>query len=637
MKHGFIKAAAISPRVTVADTRGNAEKIIEACNIAAGRGVKLAVFPELSVTGATCGDLFLNATLLNGAENALFEIAGATASLDMAIVVGAPVRREGKLYNCAVAMYAGEILGVSPKKTVYSIAQMRSFSSAPEKCGTVKLGEMFYPFGANMLFYCEALHEFNFACEFEDGLYLCDSISTSHARAGATVICVLGSSGEAIGKAKSRRMQMAAHSAITHSAFVCAGAGYGESTTDCVFGGHHIIYENGKFLAESKPFEREAGECSITVSDVDVSMLTAERMKHREFTPIEVTAENYYSLSFDMPLEDNALDRNISASPFIPQDADECSRRCELVLDIQSHGLCKRIEHTNARTVVLGISGGLDSTLALLAAARAMDILKRPRTDIIAVTMPCFGTTKRTRTNAEKLCEKLGVTLKTVDIKESVKLHFADIGHDENNRNAVYENAQARERTQVLMDIANAENGLVIGTGDMSELALGWATYNGDHMSMYAVNASVPKTLVRKIVAYIADKCGDGELADILYDIVDTPVSPELLPHDSDGEISQKTEDLVGPYELHDFYMYWFLRHGFSPEKIAYIACHAFEGVYSEETVEKWMDVFMRRFFSQQFKRSCLPDSPKIGSVGVSPRGELALPSDASSVLWREW
>ncbi len=565
MKYGFIKTAAISPRVTVADTRANTEKIIEACNIAAERGVKLAVFPELSVTGATCGDLFLHGTLLNGAENALFEIAEATASLDMAIVVGAPIRREGKLYNCAVAMYAGDILGVSPKKTIYDRAEMRAFSAAPEKCGTVKLGEMFYPFGANMLFYCEALHEFNFACDFENGLYLCESISTSHARAGATLICVLGSSGEAVGKAESRRTQLASGSAVTHSAFIYAGLGHGESTTDYVFGGDQMIYENGKMLAGSKPFERELDDLTITVSDVDVSMLTAERMKHSEFVPIEITAENYYSLSFDMPLEDNALDRNISISPFIPQDVEESARRCELVLDIQSHGLCKRIEHTNAKTAVIGISGGLDSTLALIVTARTMDILRRPRTDIIAVTMPCFGTTVRTRTNAVKLCEKLGVTLKTVDIKESVKLHFTDIGHDENNRNAVYENAQARERTQVLMDIANSENGLVIGTGDMSELALGWATYNGDHMSMYAVNASVPKTLVRHIVKYYADKCGDKELSDILCDVVDTPVSPELLPHDDDGGITQKTEDLVGPYELHDFYMYWFLRHGFSP------------------------------------------------------------------------
>ena len=639
MKHGFIKVAAASPRVRVADTNTNAIEIINTCIEADELGVKLIVFPELCVTGASCCDIFLHKPLLDGAEEAVLLIAQETSGLDTVIVIGAPIRREGKVYNCAVAIYGGEILGVSPKKHLSvrgDFCETRVFTPAPDKCGTVDIGGIFYPFGADMLFYSESLHEFNFACEFASGLLQIDPISNYHSRAGATIICTLGATSETVGKTELRRTLLSAQSMRTISAYIYADAGDGESTTDFVFGGHRLIFEKGRMLAESKPF-LDRDTCTLTVSDVDVQMLAGERMKNSSFIPIEVTAENYYSLSFDMSLCDNILTREIAKYPFIPDTADACAERCESILNIQSHGLCKRLEHTHAKSMVIGISGGLDSCLALLASVRAVDILKRPHTDIIAVTMPCFGTTSRTRSNAERLCEALGVSFRCIDIKAAVTQHFADIGHDESVRDVVYENSQARERTQVLMDIANAEGGMVIGTGDLSELALGWATYNGDHMSMYAVNSSVPKTLIRNIVRYYADSCGDNKLAAVLYDILDTPVSPELLPADEGGDITQKTEDVVGPYDLHDFYMYWLLRYGFAPDKIERMANVAFADVYDSSIISKWLAVFIRRFFSQQFKRSCLPDGPKVGSVCVSPRGELCMPSDIVSTLWNEW
>ena len=637
MKHGFIKVAAASPTVIVANTKKNADSIVTACCRAAELGAKLVVFPELSVTGATCGDLFLQKTLIDGAEQAILSIAAETAALDIAIVIGAPITRECKLYNCAVVIYMGEILGVSPKRELISrgdFCETSIFAPAPEKCGTVKIGEMFYPFGTNMLFYCDSLHEFNFACGFGTDLWSPEPAAASHARAGATVICTLAATSETVGKASRRRALIESQSVCDVCAYIYADAGCGESTTDLVFGGHQLIYENGKLLAESKPFD---DECPLTVTEVDVCKLTSERIKRSTFKPIEVTAENYYSLSFMMPLCDTELTRRFDQKPFVPSAVAERTERCESILNMQSFGLRKRIEHTHARCAVIGISGGLDSCLALLVAVRAMDLLRRPRTDVIAVTMPCFGTTVRTRTNAEEMCERLGVTFRCVDIKAAVTQHFLDIGHDENEYNVVYENVQARERTQVIMDIANAEGGMVIGTGDLSELALGWATYNGDHMSMYGVNASVPKTLIRHIVRYYADTCDDEALTRVLLDILDTPVSPELLPADKNGEIAQRTEELVGPYELHDFCLYWFLRYGFTPDKIERMANYAFNGVYDADTVHKWLSTFMRRFFSQQFKRSCLPDGPKVGSVGVSPRGDLCMPSDAESELWREW
>lgn len=637
MKHGFIKVAAATPYVTVADTKSNAAEIIRLSREASCAGVKLVVFPELSITGATCGDLFLQKPLLDGAVMALSEIAAETSELETIICVGAPIRRDNKLYNCAVVIYQGMILGVSPKKELSprgELAETRIFTPAPEKCGTVEIDGIPYPFGANILYYCEGCHDFNFACVLGGDIMQPEPLSTNHARAGAAVICGLSAMPELVGRAEHRRLMAASHTSRISCGYILSEAGDGESTTDYVFGGHRLIYEGGRMLSEAKPFS-ECGQLSIT--ELDVSKLSDMRMKRYDFKNIEVTAENYYSISFDMEISDTALTRTIEQKPFVPSDAAKRAERCEAILMAQSHGLKKRIEHTHAKTAVIGISGGLDSCLALLVSVCAMDLLKRPRTDIIAVTMPCFGTTVRTRTNAEVLCERLGVSFRCIDIKAAVTQHFRDIGHDEREYNVVYENVQARERTQVIMDIANAEGGMVVGTGDLSELALGWATYNGDHMSMYGVNSSVPKTLIRHIVAHFADICNDAALHDVLYDILDTPVSPELLPADKNGEIAQRTEDLVGPYELHDFFMYYFLRHSFAPEKLERLANYAFADVYDKDTVHKWLATFLRRFMSQQFKRSCLPDGPKVGSVGISPRGDLNMPSDAVSALWIEW
>lgn len=637
MKYGFIKVAAVSPKVTVADTRANSAKIIESAAHASELGAKLTVFPELSVTGATCGDLFLHKALLDGAENAVFEILNGTAELDTAIVIGVPLRHEQKLYNCAVVMYRGEILGVVPKKNLTArgdFCDLSVFTAAPEKCTSIKIGDGFYPFGVNMLFYCEGLHEFNFACEIGADIFAPIPPSTAHTSAGATIICGLAATAELVGREDFRRSMIAAQSARSLCGYVYADAGFGESTTDLVFGGHLLAFERGTLLAESKPFDTD-GDIKLAVTDIDVDAIVPERMRRNTFAATPVTPDNYYSISFDMPVSENELTRAFPKSPFIPEKECERSERAEKILNIQAQGLKKRLEHTFAKCAVIGISGGLDSCLALIVAVRAIDLLKRPRTDVIAVTMPCFGTTSRTRTNAEILCERLGVTFRCVDIKAAVSQHFSDIGHDEKEHNVVYENVQARERTQVIMDIANAEGGMVIGTGDLSELVLGWATYNGDHMSMYGVNASLPKTLIRHVVGYYAASCGDSELEKVLLDILDTPVSPELLPAESDGSIGQKTEDLVGPYELHDFFLYWFLRYGFSTEKLEYMAKRTFEGVYDNDTIRKWLTTFMRRFFNQQFKRSCLPDGPKVGSVGISPRGDLRMPSDASSADWK--
>ena len=638
MIYGFIKAAAITPDVTVADVQKNAEEIIRLTAMAAEKGVRLAVFPELCITGATCGDLFLHKTLVDGALSALFTIASETAEYDCIIVVGAPILRENKLYNCAVVIYHGDILGVVPKRAVSSRSELqeaRVFSPAPEKCGTVELGGIAYPFGSNMLFYCEDLHDFNFACEVGADMHLTEPLAVSHARAGATVICIPSATAEIVGRADKRREIVKTRSSGLMCGCIYSDADKGESTTDLVFGGHRMICEIGKLLCESKPFMYNDDESRILITEIDVMKLAAERVKNDTFVPIEVTADNYYSISFDMELRLTELSRRFERMPFVPSDSAAKASRCSEILTVQAHGLKKRIEHTHAKCAVIGISGGLDSCLALLASARAMELLKRPRKDIIAVTMPCFGTTARTRTNAEVLCERLGVTFRCIDIQAAVRQHFSDICHDENKLDVVYENVQARERTQVIMDIANADGGMVIGTGDLSELALGWATYNGDHMSMYGVNSGIPKTLIRHIVAYYAESCNDAELSKVLRDILDTPVSPELLPADKDGGIAQKTEDLVGPYELHDFFLYWFMRHGFSPEKLEYLALKTFEGEYDADTVHKWLTVFMRRFFNQQFKRSCLPDGPKVGSVGVSPRGDLHMPSDAAFALWQ--
>lgn len=615
MKDGFIKIGAATPKIKVADCAFNAGSITAEIENAAKQGVKLLTLPELCVAGYTCGDLFFQKTLIDGAWDAVLGIAQSTAQLDIISVIGAPVRKNGKLYNTAIVLYKGEILGTVTKKNLPNYNEFyekRHFNvDASER---------------PQIFRCKNMPEFTFGIEICEDLWSVEPPSIALAKAGATIILNLSASNEMIGKEDYRRSLVTGQSGRLICNYVYASAGDGESTTDMVFAGHNLIAENGGLLAETKLFENQ-----LLCTEADVFKLSSERVKNTSYPAADSNIADV--VEFDMAVEDTKLTRFISQTPFIPSDKNDREKRCNAILMMQSSGLKKRLEHTNAKTAVIGISGGLDSCLALLVTVKAMDFLKRPRTDVVAVTMPCFGTTKRTRSNAEILCQRLGVTFREVDITAAVNQHFRDIGHDVENKNVVFENCQARERTQVLMDISNELWGIVIGTGDLSEIALGWSTYNGDHMSMYAVNASVPKTLIRHIVRFYADTADDAELKNVLYDILDTPVSPELLPA-TDGEISQKTEDLVGPYELHDFFLYYAIRWMFTPKKVERIAKYAFNGDYDDETIEKWLKTFYKRFFSQQFKRSCIPDSAKVGSVTLSPRADLRMPSDASSALW---
>lgn len=613
MKDGFVKIGAASPEIRVADCKFNSESIISCIKEAYSKGVRLLVLPELCVTGSTCGDLFSHSVLLNGAWEAVERIACETAALDMVSVVGAPVRRNGKVYDCGVVISKGEILEIIPKRSPLAnddITGARYFE-----------GEE-YP----VAFMCSQLPDLAFAVEIGSDLYSPVPPSAELALSGASIILNPSAMYEIAGRAEYRRDTLEQQSKRLLCAYACAEAGEGESTTDFVFGGQKLIAENGRILSEGKLFES-----GLVTADIDLGRLSFERRKNPSFRP----SDKVRVCSFDLDIKDTALEREFSKSPFIPQEKKLRDERCGNVLKMQASGLKKRISHTHAETAVIGISGGLDSCLALIVAAEAMDMLGRPRKDILAVTMPCFGTTVRTRSNAEILCERLGVSFKEIDIAESVKCHFRDIGHDSDNYNVVYENSQARERTQILMDVANCCNGIVVGTGDLSELALGWATYNGDHMSMYGVNGSVPKTLVRHIVGYYSEICGDEQLSEVLRDILDTPVSPELLPSEG-GKIAQKTEDLVGPYELHDFFLYYIVRFGYSPRKLFRIALKTFGEDYDRETILKWLKTFYRRFFNQQFKRSCLPDGVKVGSVGLSPRGDWKMPSDAVYTLWAE-
>ena len=633
MKNGFIKAAAASPEIKVADCDYNANGIIrEVKCLDKESSAKLIVFPELSVTGYTCGDLFLQKVLLEGAIKALERIADDTAETEAVISVGIPLKHEGKLYNCAAVIYKGKLLGVVPKTHIPNYSEfyeLRHFSAAPAENDEIDLLGQIVPFGTKLLFKCRQLENFCFAVEICEDLWVPSPPSVRHTAAGATIIVNLSASDETIGKDVYRRSLVSSHSARLVCGYVYADAGHGESTTDMVFGGHNLISENGTLISESRPFSYRAA-----VSEIDVEKIAGERQRMSTYPAYD--AKGYDTIYFDMDASKaTELTRKIDAHPFVPDDKYDRDERCEAILAMQSHGLKKRIEHADVKTVIIGMSGGLDSTLAMLVTIRAMDMLRRPRTDIIAVTMPCFGTTERTKGNAETLCEKLGVTFRCVNITESVRKHFDDIGHDENVHDVTYENCQARERTQVLMDISNQTGGIVVGTGDLSELALGWATYNGDHKSMYGVNASVPKTLVRHIVKYAADVSEDKALRDTLLDILDTPVSPELLPADK-GEISQKTDDIVGPYELHDFFIYYMVRFAFPPNKIFCLAEYAFKEKYDRETIIKWLKKFYWRFFSQQFKRSCIPDGPKVGTVTLSPRGDWRMPSDASVKLWIE-
>lgn len=629
MRHGFIKVAAATPDIRVADVDYNKGQIIKQMDEAAEAGAKIIVFPELCITGYTCSDLFLQDILLNSAKKALVKIAEHTKNLDALVFVGVPIAVGGELYNVAAALNHGNILGFTTKSFLPNYGEfyeMRQFRPGPKKAEKILFGGKEIPFGPQLLFVENQMANLIVSAEICEDVWSPVPPSIEVAREGATVIVNCSASDETIGKASYREALISGQSARLISGYIYANAGEGESTTDLVFGGHNLIAENGTILAEAKRFSN-----GIIYTEFDVQKIANERRKNTTFT--ETQEHVLPRIPFGLEQTETILTRTFPSRPFVPRDDQEREKRCEEILTIQAMGLKKRLAHTHAKSAVVGISGGLDSTLALLVTAKAFDALGLERSGITAVTMPCFGTTDRTYQNACKMSLKVGATLREVRIGDAVMQHFKDIGHDPQDHSVTYENSQARERTQVLMDIANQTGGLVIGTGDMSELALGWATYNGDHMSMYGVNASVPKTLVRHLVHYYADTCEDPSLKEVLYDVLDTPVSPELLPP-KDGEIAQKTEDLVGPYELHDFFLYYFLRMGYEPGKIYRIAKLSFAGEYDDETIYKWLRTFCWRFFSQQFKRSCLPDGPKVGTVALSPRGDWRMPSDACVALW---
>lgn len=629
MKHGFVKVAAATPDIRVADVAYNTEKIREDIAEACGNGAKILVFPELCVTGYTCGDLFTHDVLLEAARRAVLELAEFTADKDILVFVGVPLDIEGKLYNVAAALNRGKIIGLTTKTFLPNYGEfyeMRQFTPGPSEAGYISFEGDRIPFGPQILFQATAMENLIVSAEICEDVWSPIPPSIGAALEGATVIVNCSASDETIGKDTYRRELISGQSARLIAGYVYANAGEGESTTDLVFGGHNIIAENGTILKEAQRYHNE-----IIYSELDIRRIVAERRKNTTF---QSEGERILiRVPFYIESGKTELTRTFPKRPFVPSDDQARAQRCEEILTIQAMGLKKRLAHTHSKTAVVGISGGLDSTLALLVTARAFDMLGRDKKDIIAVTMPCFGTTDRTYHNACEMSRKTGATLKEVRIADAVNIHFRDIGQDPENHDVTYENSQARERTQVLMDIANRTGGMVIGTGDMSELALGWATYNGDHMSMYGVNASVPKTLVRHLVKYAADETEDKELKRVLYDVLDTPVSPELLPP-KDGDIAQRTEDLVGPYELHDFFLYYMLRFGYEPSKIFRLAETAFQEEYDNVTILKWLETFCRRFFSQQFKRSCLPDGPKIGTVALSPRGDWRMPSDACVAVW---
>ena len=633
MKDGFISVACGTPKLRLADCHYNAEQTFTMMRAAEKAGVKVLVLPELGLTGYTCGDLFYQETLLRGAEEALATVLEATRNLEVVTAVGMPVRVNNKLYNCAAIIQKGKILGLVPKTHLPNYGEFyekRQFAPAPAEDDYITFcGQELVPFGAEQIFECENLADLKLGFEICEDLWAPDSPSVRMAQAGATIIGNLSASNDLIGKDAYRRQLVTMQSAKLLCGYIYSSAGEGESTSDVVFGAHQMIAENGALLAERR------FDGGLLISEIDVQKLACERRRIQVFSDVENSRKNY--AGFSLTVFPTKLTRYVAPMPFVPEGKEDRDARCREILLIASLGLKQRLEHTGAKTAVVGLSGGLDSTLAVLITGLAMKMLDRPMTDIVAVTMPCFGTTDRTKNNAVILAEQMGATLRTVDISATVRSHFKDIGHDMADHSVTFENGQARERTQVLMDIANAAGGIVIGTGDLSELALGWCTYNGDHMSMYGVNASIPKTLVRHLVGYLArDNAGKDEaLHDVLEDILDTPVSPELLPAVK-GEISQRTEDLVGPYELHDFFLYYILRWGFSPRKVYRLALHALGGQYSRDVILKWLKTFYRRFFTQQFKRNCLPDGPKVGSVALSPRGDWRMPSDAKWTLWQE-
>lgn len=692
MRDGFVKVAALTPAIRVADVDYNVDACVAAAREAAGEGARVIVLPELAITAYTCEDLFWQDALLDAAARGLACLVRETAALDALLLVGVPLRVNGKLYNCAAVASRGQLLGLVPKRNIPTYNEFyegRHFLAGPDEAAwlslaSLGLGELagtgpdgdVVPFGSRLLFACDELPGLVVGAEICEDLWVPDPPSTELAQAGATLVCNLSASNELVGKADYRRSLVGSTSARLVCAYMYASAGWGESTQDLVFGGHDLVCENGRVLAETKPLADAGlarvgeGHAAVGASAViDVQLLAADRRRMSTFETLSSPDDHGFAVvPFSLGVSEMSLaGRLVDPHPFVPADRARRSERCEEIFAIQAHGLAKRLAHTHSRRAVVGVSGGLDSTLALLVCARAFDLLGLDRAGILAITMPGFGTTHRTHDNARAMSEALGCELREISIAAAVRQHFADIGHDEADHSVTYENAQARERTQILMDVANQEGGLVVGTGDLSELALGWATYNADHMSMYGVNAGVPKTLVRHLVRYVADAAAAGgkaalgaglgeeavrngaELARVLYDVLDTPVSPELLPATGDGKISQKTEDLVGPYELHDFFLYNVLRCGFGPAKVYRLALEAFGGryasgtdaddaavgTYDAEAVMKWLRKFYWRFFSQQFKRSCLPDGPKVGTVAVSPRGDLRMPSDAVCALWQ--
>ncbi|MDR1377388.1 MAG: NAD(+) synthase [Synergistaceae bacterium] len=628
---GYVRAAAATPCIRVADCAYNAERILALMEKAAKEEVRLLCLPELCLTGYTCGDLFLQDALIRGAMKELSLLAEKSADFSLLVVAGTPFPQGGKLFNTAAVFGGGKLLGLVPKTHLPNyneFYELRHFSPAPRETRVVRFNGYDVPLGTRLLFRHDS--GFQVAVEICEDLWVPVPPSSFHAMAGASVIVNPSVSDEIVGKAPYRRALVAGQSARLVCGYVYADAGRGESSTDMVFSGHNLICENGEVLSESPPF----GD-GWAAAEIDLHALEYDRRRVNTFKSLSPQDSSYTVVPFSLDTRISRLSRPIDPHPFVPKDAREKNARCETILDMQAAGLAKRLEHTRARTAVLGISGGLDSCLALLVAVRAMKRLDRPLSDVIAVTMPCFGTTTRTKSNAMRLCEALGVDCREIDVTESVRVHLRGIGQPEERRDVVYENAQARVRTLTLMDLANQTGGIVVGTGDLSELALGWATYNGDHMSMYGVNAGVPKTLVRHIVKYVADTAAGktSSLTDILEDILATPVSPELLPPAGD-RICQQTEDLVGPYELHDFFLYHAVRWGRSPAKVYALSRAAFEKAYEPGVVLKWLKVFYRRFFAQQFKRSCIPDGPKIGSVSLSPRSDWRMPSDASCEGW---
>ena len=626
MKYGFVKVGAAIPTLRVADCKYNAEKIVELVLKAENEGVLALAFPELSVTGYSCGDLFLSNTLLCAAENAVSYIIENTKNVDVLLSVGVPFKFYNKLYDCAAVIFKGELLALMPKSNLAShgeYAENRYFNTFTGDNETVSYASQSCIFGDKIVFNHANLQELALSFELGDDTFAQLSPSTSHAMGGATVIMNMSASSECVGKPEMRRNLVKASSLTNRCAYVYASAGCGESTTDLIYSGHSFICELGDVIAENKPF----GNSELVISEIDTFRISHERSKTSSFV-CEKDAEYTY-IEFDTGISETKLARKIDASPFIPKN--RCD--CEFILDMQAQSLARRVEHTRCKKLVLGISGGLDSTLAILVAVRAMNILKRPSSDVLAITMPCFGTGKRTKGNAEDLCEELNVDFRCIDIAASVKQHLDDIGHDMSTYDVAFENAQARERTQILMDVANSVGGIVLGTGDLSEAALGWATYNGDHMSMYNVNCNIPKTLVRYLVDYCADTTDDKKLTCTLKDILGTPVSPELIPT-KEGELGQKTEEIVGDYSLHDFFVYYFVEHGYTPEKLLYVAKHCFAGTFDEEHIKKVLNIFINRFFTQQFKRSCSPDGVKVNAFSLSPRGAWRMPSDAFASEW---